>query len=237
MLVSFRIFMMQMYYGKGPQHKTIVCKNAVELVLLDLTKLYKCTWISFESNLQRMKKKTFLIEVLMNEIELCCWKGAGHLFREVYAFPTFKYCAQNEAYTSFYAHLQCWPLPISLFPRLCWSGLCAWLWMSLWISFSPCDDLPSLLLLRSLWTKLMFFVQKWQTYTRLWPSGNAICFSQFFELCHLCYVTFVFCCLFASCSDYYDRSGRRLHKSSRHSAKKKEQSVLMRVREVLSAEC
>lgn len=94
----------------------------------------------------------------MNEIQQCVLQRCeASVLWEVYAFPTFLYCARNEAYTSFYARLQCWPLPISLGPHLCWSGLCARLWMSLWISFSLCDDLPFLLLLQSTWTKLIFF--------------------------------------------------------------------------------
>lgn len=108
-------------------------------------------------------------------------------------------CPKWSLYTSFYARLQCWPLPISLGPHLCWSGLCARLWMSLWISFSLCDDLPFLLLLQSLWTKLIFFVQKWQPYTIPWPSGHVICFRHFFSredvVSPKSYVTFVFCCM------------------------------------------
>lgn len=140
---------------------------------------------------------------------------------EHYAFPAFQYCPRNEAYTSFYARLQCWPLPISLGPHLCWSGLCARLWMSLWISFSLCDDLPFLLLLQSRWTKLIFFVQKWQPCTVPWPSGRVICFSQVFqsECCiNQSDVTFVFCCLFMSFSWLLSQGGGwRLHKGSHHS--------------------
>lgn len=126
----------------------------------------------------------------MNGFLRCCWMSGTRLYSERFMHSLcFRISPRNEDYISFYACLQCRPLPISVGTLLCWSGLCARLWMSLWISFSLCDDLPVLLLLQYLWTerKLIFFVQKWQSYSISWPSGHAICFSVcFFQSgCHL----------------------------------------------------
>lgn len=162
----------------------------------------------------------------MNEIQQCVLQRCeASVLWEVYAFPTFLYCARNEAYTSFYARLQCWPLPISLGPHLCWSGLCARLWMSLWISFSLCDDLPFLLLLQSTWTKLIFFCSGMTVihYSMTQPACNL--FSPFFseqmlyhaEVVRLCFFFVVVC--FKSFSDCYHRSGRHCHTTGAPSAR------------------
>lgn len=76
---------------------------------------------------------------------------------------------------------------------------------------------------RSLYEQsLYFFVQKWQphTHTIPWPSGHAI--RHFLRLCHICFVIFVFCCMFMSYSDHYHIGRRHFHKGGPHYAKKKQ---------------
>lgn len=114
-----------------------------------------------------------------------CQEGRLLFLWKVSAFPTLQYCVWNEAYTSFHCRLQCWPLPFSLGLHLCWRGLCARLRMSFWISFTPCDDLPFLLLLHTR-NKVNIFLQELLQYTVLWPIRFVICSSIFFLFSSCC---------------------------------------------------
>lgn len=91
--------------------------------------------------------------------------------------------------------------------------------MSFWISFSSCDDLPFLLLPQSLWTKLIFFCSEMTAAHT--PSHDPVG-MQSVIFCHICFVIFVFCCMFMSYSDHYHIGRRHFHKGGPHYAKKKQ---------------